>query len=510
MINGRQKGNDGARASAAAIGGSRRGLGLLCLALVAAMASPAQDEQTSASKVRFKVLVNVDTPPYGSNSPLAQGTDGNLYGTTALGGVSNPSCGSFGCGTVYRMTPAGALTTIYNFCSQPNCADGLGPSGLGTLALGADGNLYGVTVGGGASGNGTIFKITSGGVLTTIYNLGPADGSFNFNGLVLGADGNFYGAMVSGGAYGNGTVFKVTPQGAFATLYSFCSQTNCSDGGGPFATPVWGADGNLYGMTTSGGANGSGTVYSLTPSGTLTTLHSFNGTDGYFGITMVQPPDGNLYGVTQNGGTGGGFGGVFFRTTTSGTYTVLYNFCSLANCADGDLTQGLVYGDDGNFYGTALGGGNMVAPECTSGGFFGCGTLFKITPAGVLTTLHVFNGITDGAVEQTLVQATNGIFYGTDDSGGTYNDGTVWALSAGLRPFIETLPTSGKVGDAIQILGTDLTGATSVSFNNIAAAFAVVSTTLISATVPTGATTGLVKVTTPTRTLKSNVKFRVR
>ena len=533
MRNGTQKGNDGGRTNAAAMGGWWRGLGLICLALAAAMTSPAQDDQSSASKVKFKVLVNIDTPPFGANNGLAQGTDGDLYATTGTGGASKSCFGGLGCGTVYKMTPSGALTTIYNFCSQPNCADGwLSQS---ALALGKDGNFYGVTAAGGPSassgpcaplGCGTIFKFIPSGALTTLYNMcsqpNCTDSGTAFSGVVLGPDGNFYGTTVAGGAYSNsmcvsysisvgcGTVYRITPQGAFTTLYNFCSQTNCSDGASPYPALTVGTDGNLYGIAAAGGAKGDGTIFKVTLGGTLTTLHSFIGTDGgCFGIwcqaPLVQDPNGNLYGVTGAGGTGGGFGGVFFRITPSGAYTALYNFCSLANCTDGDLPSALVYADDRNLYGAALGGGNTT----TICGSAGCGTLFKITPEGVLTTLHTFDGTADGWVEQNLSQATNGIFYGADSSGGTYNDGTIYALSVGLAPFVATLPTLGEVGAPIKILGSNLTGASAVSFNGIAAKFKVVSKSLIEALVPTGATTGFVTVITPTRTLKSNVRFRV-
>ena len=149
--------------------------------------------------------------------------------------------------------------------------------------------------------------------------------------------------------------------------------------------------------------------------------------------------------------------------------------------------------------------GGTNAPVC---GGSGCGTIFKLTPTDALTVAYAFDG-TEGYIPQALGQATNGVFYGTTQYGGTYNDGQVFALLAGLGPFVGLLPSSGNVGSTVQILGSDLTGATSVSFNNIAAAFTVVSTTLISATVPTGATNGFVTVTTPARTLKSNVKFQV-
>ena len=325
---------------------------------------------------------------------------------------------------------------------------------------------------------------------------------------------------MGGGAYNSGTLFKVTPQGAFTTLHSFCSLANCADGGNPQTGLVSGADGELYGMTAGGGASCCGTIYKMTPAGKLTTLHSFDGTDGFCApecAPMVQAPDGNFYGVAGGGGTGtappGGFAGVFFRITPSGTYAVLYNFCSLANCADGGFPEALVYAGDRNFYGAALNGGNTSDPACPG---FGCGTIFKITPEGVLTTLHVFNGATDGWVDQSLAQATNGIFYGADSAGGTGGCtllapgcGTIYALSAGLGPFVETLPTLGEVGQAIKILGSNLTGATAVSFNGTAAKFKVVSKSLIEALVPTCAATGFVTVTTPTRTLKSNVRFRV-
>jgi uncharacterized repeat protein (TIGR03803 family) len=535
MRNGKQKGNDGARTNAAAMGGWLRGLSFICVVLTAAMTSPAQEEQPSASTVRFKVLLNFNeqSPQGGLFNPImSQGTDGNLYATTGLGGANKSCFGGLGCGTVYKMTPTGALTTIYNFCSQPNCPDGYEPPGA--LALGTDGNFYGTTQLGGASANsgpcapsgcGTIFKITPSGALTTLYNMcsqpNCADSGFAYSGLVLGPDGNFYGTTASGGAQSNsicvysgcGTVYKITPHGGFTTLYNFCSQSNCSDGATPYPALAVGADGNLYGIANVGGANGAGTIFKLTLSGTLTTLHAFDGTDGgCFAFNclapLVQAPNGNLYGVTGAGGTGplpgGGSAGVFFRITLSGAYTVLYNFCSLANCTDGGFPDALVYADDRNFFGAAISGGNTTL--CVP---YGCGTLFKITPEGILTTLHTFDGTTDGAFSPNLTQATNGIFYGTDDSGGTYNDGTIYALSVGLGPFIETLPTLGEVGARIKILGTNLTGATAVSFNGVAAGFKVISKSLIVAVVPAGATTGVVTVTTPTRSLKSNVRFRV-
>jgi uncharacterized repeat protein (TIGR03803 family) len=528
MRNEKHKTIHGVRLSATLTSRWRRRIGLLCVVLTAVIVSPAQ-EQPSPATVKFKTLVNFDgTNGWSVYAGLAQGTDGNLYGTTEFGGTNNPSeCSTLACGTVYKMTPGGTLTTIHSFCAEPNCADGWLPSPDGALALGTDGSFYGVTNVGGASassgpcapsgGCGTIFKITPSGAWTPLYNqcsqanCADSNGS-NYSGVVRGADGNLYGTMPVAGATsgplcasgypgaGCGTIFKITPEGAFTTIYNFCSQSNCTDGGSPFTGLVSGTDGNLYGMTSVGGANGAGTIFKMTLNGKLTTLHSFGSADGNCGgficSPMIQASNGNFYGVTLGGGANGA--GTFFEITPAGAFTTLYNFCSKTNCADGNNPFGLVQASDGNFYG---------ATEI--GGTDGDGTLFEVTPEGALTTLHNFDG-TNGANPQNLAQATNGTFYGTTSSGGNSNDGTVFAVSAGLGPFVETLPTSGKVGDTIQILGTNLTGATSVSFNGTPASFTVDSKTLISATVPTGATTGLVTVTLPTGTLKSNVRFQVR
>jgi uncharacterized repeat protein (TIGR03803 family) len=215
-----------------------------------------------------------------------------------------------------------------------------------------------------------------------------------------------------------------------------------------------------------------------------------------------------LYGTTYYGGPNGpccAGSGTFFEITPSGTFTTLYNFCSQANCADGLNPVGFVQGTDGNFYGT-------TAPGYQ---FSGCGTLFKITPAGALTTLHSFNS-TDGCYPTGLVQHTNGTFYGETSNGGTNNCeggpycGTLFSLSVGLKPFVRTVESSGKVGSTVQILGDNLSSATGVTFNGVAAAFTVASPTLIEATVPAGGTTGIVEVTTSSRTLKSNTRFVVR
>jgi uncharacterized repeat protein (TIGR03803 family) len=426
---------------------------------------------------------------------LVQATDGNLYGTTYGGGAE-------GAGTVFRITPSGTLTTVYSFCARSGCSDGEFP--YAALIQATNGSLYGTTTGGGANGDGTVFKITTGGALTTLHSFDVTDGYLPYTALVQATNGNLYGTTIQGGANSAGTVFKITPSGTFTTLYSFCSLSGCTDGKTPLSSPIQATNGNLYGTTFEDGADGFGTVFKITPSGTLTTIYNFNYTDGGNPETgLVEATNGNLYGITSDGGAPENAGTVF-KITLSGTLTTLYNFCSQSNCTDGYISDGaLVQATDGNFYGTTVEGG----ANCVSDG--GCGTIFKITSGGALTTLHSFD-VTDGENPETgLTQDTNGKFYGTTQAGGADDGGTIYSLSEGLGAFVETQTSSGTVGAAVKILGTNLTGATSVTFNGTAATFTVVSKSEITTTVPTGATTGRVQVATPGGTLTSNVNFRV-
>jgi len=457
--------------------------------------------------------------PFGA---LVQAKNGDLYGTTVYGGA-NLGFG-YGSGTVFKITPSGTFTMLYSFCPQGlPCTDGINP--YGPLTQAPNGDLYGTAFNSG----GKIFKVTPGGTLTPLYSFCShvtdglcTDGTGAQAGLVRATDGDFYGTTLygganevdpDGGANGDGTVFKITPSGTLTTLYSFCSQTNCADGQNPVAL-IQATNGDFYGTTAVGGANssgthGCGTVFKITAGGSLATSHSFDYADGEepFGA-LVQATDRDLYGTTVYGGANGA--GTIFKITPGGKLTTLYSFCSQGtypNCTDGYYPWGgLIQATDGNFYGTtSRGGTNLFAG---SGG-----TLFKITPNGTLTTLYNFcsqSECTDGGGPvASLVQDTNGSFYGTA-GGGADGDGTVFSLSVGLGPFVETQTTSGKVGAPVTILGTNLTGTTSVTFNGVPAAFTVNSTgSAISATVPAGATTGTVQVVTPSGTLSSNVPFRV-
>jgi uncharacterized repeat protein (TIGR03803 family) len=384
---------------------------------------------------------------------LAQGTDGNFYGTTAAGG-SGADCKIFGgCGTVFKITPQGTFTKIYDFCSQANCADG--SQVFGTLVQGSDGNFYGTTETGGQTnpnycahigevGCGTVFKITPEGALTTLYTFcsqggtNCTDGSLPTAGLVEGSDGNFYGTTASGGTQEGGTVFQITPSGTLTTIYNFCGLGSCHTEFEPGGL-VQGSDGNFYG-TAYTGSGGGGAVFKVTPSGTLTTLYSFcsllHCTDGENpASTIVLGIDGNFYGTTSTyGGFGNpAYGGTVFKITPEDTLTTLDSFC--LGCATGDRPYGsLIQATDGNFYGTALFGGTHGT--CGPGGD-GCGTVYKVTPGGVLTALYGFCSVgtyptcLDGTEPYGgLVQGTDYNFYGTTSAGGTNGGGTVFVLAA--------------------------------------------------------------------------------
>ena len=458
----------------------------------------------------FKTLVSFNGTDGQSPEPLVQGLDGNFYGTTVNGGANN-------WGTIFKITPAGTLTTLYSFCSLPNCTDGGIPNG--GLVQATNGNFYGTTNYGGTSYQkvGTVFKITPAGKLTTLYSFCGnksycTDGANPVAGLIQATDGNFYGTTGGGGANnscggsGCGTVFKITSAGKLTTLYSFAGYP--TDGAYPHAGLIQATDGNFYGTTSQGGTNnscggsGCGTVFKITSAGKLTTLYSFAGypTDGAYPYAgLIHATDGNFYGTTFYGGTHRD-GGTVFKITPAGRLTTLYTFCvNKSYCTDGaNPVAGLLQATDGKFYGTTFYGGTHRDG----------GTVFKITPAGKLTLLFSFN-VTDGAGAFGLLQATDGKFYGTTGGGGAYSYGTVFSLGVGLGPFVEMLPTSGKVGAHVTVLGNNLKGTSSVTFNGTAATFTVVSSTEIKTTVPVSATTGFVKVTSPKKTLKSNVVFRV-
>jgi uncharacterized repeat protein (TIGR03803 family) len=461
----------------------------------------------------FTTLVNFDgTNGGGSFGGLIQGPDGNLYGTSIEGGANE-------YGAIFKVTPTGTLTTLYSFCPTRDCTDGVTPSG--GLVLGTDGNFYGTTAGGGTNNEGTVFKITAAGALTTLHSFSGADGAYPHATLLQTTDGSLYGTTAFGGNLncyvspgdylGCGTVFRMTLGGTLTTLHIFAGAP--TDGSIPNGGLVQGLDGKLYGTTSNGGTAqdgcfgyGCGSVFRMTFSGHTTLLHSFDETDGIGpNDSLLLANDGSLYGTTSGEDMNYSLGpGSIFAVTSTGNLTTLDSF----NGTDGSTPwDSLVLATDGNLYGTTVYGGtgpcvNYSAPN-------GCGALFAATPAGVLTTLYNFEA-TDGAYPYGgLLQATNGTFYGTTYAGGVDRDGTIFSLDMGLGPFVTFVQAAGKVGQTGGILGQGFTGATSVSLNGIPVSFTVKSDTFIEATVPPGATTGYVTVTTPSGTLTSNVPFHV-
>lgn len=348
------------------------------------------------------------------NGALVQGADGNFYGTTDEGGTN-------GTGTVFQITPAGALTTLYNFSALAgNYTNSDGALPLAGLTLGADGNFYGTTAEGGANAAGTVFRITPSGTLTTLYsfNGAGADGFDPRTPLLQGTDGNFYGTNYSWGPNGfGGTVFCITPTGTFTILHGFSNST--ADGAGPSGNLVQGSDGNFYGATVSGGAMGDGTIYQLTPGGAFTILHSFNGSDGtnpFGGLTLAS--DGNFYGTTRQGGDANDDGTVF-QCTPAGVLATLHVF----GASDGvNPAAAPIEGVDGNLYGT-------TGSPLNGTGF---GTVYQISKTGVFTVLHTFVQ-TDGAYPNSaLIQGSDGAFYGVTGSGGANNDGVMFDVTSGI------------------------------------------------------------------------------
>jgi uncharacterized repeat protein (TIGR03803 family) len=440
-------------------------------------------------KSKFAVLAPIGPSYIG----MVQGLNGQLYSTTA-GGV--------GGGRVFEITTGGKLTRV----------DALSGLSEGGLLLATDGNFYGTTLKGGAHEGGRIFRVTPSGKLTNFYSFCAqadcADGGFPSGALMQGTDGNLYGTTTVGGPgcteydYECGTVFKITLQGEINTLYTFCHQAGCADGGDPQGAIVQAGDGNFYGTASGGGTGGGGTIYRLTPTGTLTVLYSFCSTSGCADGDdpvggLAAGPDGALYGGTESYPT-------IFKITLDGTFQVLATLCPGPEC--GAAYAPPVPATDGYLYGTISGGGKN-----------GEGTIYRITTSGGLTVLHSFCALkdcNDGAQPMgPILQATDGNLYGTTYGIRGAGGAVVYKLSLGLAPFVTPVPAFGSSGQQVSILGNDLTGATAVSFNGTpAASFTVNSTgSAITATVPGGATSGSIQVTLVdgTTTLTSNVQFQV-
>jgi uncharacterized repeat protein (TIGR03803 family) len=375
---------------------------------------------------------------------VIQAGDGDFYGTTSEGGA-------YGVGTVFRMTPAGELTTLVEFTG--NEASNKGSRPLAELVPGTDGDLYGTTERGGANGLGTLFKMSSSGVLTTLVEFtgnGPLNkGSHPHAGMIQAADGYFYGTTSGGGAYGMGTVFAMTSDGILTTLVEFTGNGRNNKGSGPEAGLVQGDDYSLYGTTTGGGASGQGTIFRMAPSGLMTTLVEFG--DGNGGANpmagLLQGSDGNFYGTTRNGGTNDLAQGAVFRMTPDGVVAILADFPFDEAVDNGRYPKGeLVQASDGDFYGTTD------------------TTVFRMTSQGERATLVRFafsDETSEGSGPNAMVQAGNGSLYGTTSGGGVAGFGSVLKFNpAGeqttLVEFTDNGATNKGSGPNAIIEGTDL------------------------------------------------------
>lgn len=379
------------------------------LGLIAGLAigaAPAAQAQTEAVLYSFAATGNGTSPyPYAG---VVRDAKGNLYGTTWIGGAS-------GNGTVYKVSAKGVMTVLYSFAGG---TDGANP--IGALLRDASGNLYGTTNAGGVNNFGTVFKLTASGTETVLHSFANdgVDGYGPWSTLIHDAAGNLYGTTVYGGAHSGGTVFELTAGGAETVLYSFAA--HALDGYFPNPELVRTTNGNLYGTTYAGGANGVGTVFKLTASGTETVLYSF-ANDGYNGYHpssgVVRDGYGNLYGTTLDGGLLAD--GTVFKVTAKGAETVLFSFDGWG----GDHPYAALVRDlNGNLYGTAAGGG--------LNGQNGYGSVFEIAPNGSEIVLHIFQGGTDGGYpyRAALVRDSKGNLYGTTTYGGANLAGTIYKV----------------------------------------------------------------------------------
>jgi uncharacterized repeat protein (TIGR03803 family) len=351
--------------------------------------------------------------------------DNTLYGTTYYGG-SGRGCSDDddGCGTVFSLDPStGAEAVLHSF---GGVTDGTNPS-TGLFDIG--GRLYGTTGIGGYYSAGTAFSVDRRtGREAVLLSFGCcSDGLYPSGGLV-GHKGVLYGTVQEGGAYGRGTVFSLDPKtGGLTVLYAFCSQQNCADGAYPLQ--LIDVKGTLYGMTQSGGAFNSGTVFSVDPdTGTETVLYSFcsqqNCTDGDFPVSGLIDVKGTLYGTTGGGGQYNG-GTVFSLNLNTNTETVLHAFNF--NGTDGWYPLGGVIDVKGTLYGTTYFGGSG---NCYSGDRIGCGTVFAVAlKSGAESILYSFQNTGDGANPASNLINVEGLLYGTCYAGGQYGGGTVFSIT---------------------------------------------------------------------------------
>jgi uncharacterized repeat protein (TIGR03803 family) len=450
--------------------------------------------QTAAAQVITKIYDFQDVDGANPVGELILAADSLFYGTTRRGGDA-------GLGTVFKATSGGLLTTLHSF---DGVTDGALPEG--PLAQAADGNLYGATSAGGSQGRGTVFRIALTGEFSTLFEFDGPSGARPLSGLTF-YNGLLYGTTTGGGTFGQGTVFSISMEGAHTVLHNF----KVVDGARPVGelTVVRGL---LYGTTSRGGSSGAGTVFAMTPGGAFARLHDFPG--GADGASpqgrLVRHMDGNLYGTTARGGLDSSSCsngcGTIFKMTPRGAVTILHRF----DFFDGSRPlAGMTVGGDGYLYGTTEQGGNGCFFEVIP---LGCGTVFRIDQDGAFESVDFFNY---GATypQAGLVLAPDGLLYGatafTDLKFDSGSFGTLFYVDPSLTTITNFFPAKGPVGTVVTLTGTDMSAVTGVTFNEVPAPFVIDSPARITTVVPAGATSGPIAVTTPVSEASSRTNFNV-
>jgi uncharacterized repeat protein (TIGR03803 family) len=469
---------------------------LMAVVLFAKVAIPAH-AQTPSVIHNFPAYANDACQPEGN---LVQGRDGYMYGTGA--------CSSNGTVAVYKISPTGAESVVSSALPTgwAGCNSG--------LTLGSDGNFYGTCQSGNSTNKGVIYRLTPAGAVTDLHDFTDVTGdAFPEQPPIQASDGNFYGTTGTPELSHCGTVYQLTAAGGYKTLHTFTGN-DCSS-----STLTQASDGNLYGALLSCSIAGTneGCVYKISTTGVFKEIYGFT---SYVGgenpcTGVIQGKDGKLYGATNQGGTIGN-GTIYKLTTAGGGHTVLHDFNNPtdASCVNNEnantVLLNLLQTADGNFYG--------VNPAY---GPNGNGSIYKLTSANVFSVFLFPNPPVEGDQPAgTPLQNTNGLVYGTTPSGGNNSScfsstcyGVFFSVATGDAPFVNLEPTqrSGFVGSKVGIFGQGFSGGSVVKFGGVAApSVTLTGTTYLTATVPVGALSRAVTVTTGSTTLTSPQNFKVK